>query len=54
MQRTLLWKIALIGLVALLLFACLAAAMVATRRVDWYALGAYAGAPGAPAARKPA
>jgi inner membrane protein len=39
---------------ALLVFACLAAAMVATRRVDWYALGAHAGAPGEPAARKPA
>ena len=36
---------------SLLVFACLAAAMIATRRVDWYALGA---PPSAPAARKPA
>lgn len=39
---------------ALLVFACLAAAMVATRRVDWYALAVNAPAPADPVARKPA
>lgn len=39
---------------SLLVFACVASAMVATRRVDWYAFGANPSGAGEPAARKPA
>jgi inner membrane protein len=39
---------------SILVFACVAAAMVATRRVDWYAIGANPPGTGEPAARKPA
>ena len=39
---------------SLLVFACVAAAMVATRRVDWYALGATSATVGEAAAHKPA
>jgi inner membrane protein len=39
---------------SLLVFACVAAAMIATRRVDWYALAETPSVPGNPAARKPA
>ena len=39
---------------SLLVFVCVASAMVATRRVDWYSLGAHASGPGEPAVRKPA
>jgi inner membrane protein len=39
---------------SLLVFACVASAMVATRRVDWYAFGANPSGPGGPAAGKPA
>jgi inner membrane protein len=39
---------------ALLVFACVTAAMVATRRVDWYALGANSPASTEPPARKSA
>ena len=39
---------------SLLVFACVASAMVATRRVDWYALGENPSGPGDPASRKPA
>jgi inner membrane protein len=39
---------------SLLVFACVASAMVATRRVDWYALSADPPGTGEPAARKPA
>ena len=39
---------------SLLVFACIASAMVATRRVDWYALGANPSGPGARPAGKPA
>jgi inner membrane protein len=39
---------------SLLVFACVASAMVATRRVDWYAIGVNAAGTGEPAARKPA
>lgn len=39
---------------SLLIFACIAAAMVATRRLDWYAIGANPSVPGQPQAQKPA
>jgi inner membrane protein len=39
---------------SLLVFACVASAMVATRRVDWYALGANPSAPESHVAQKPA
>jgi inner membrane protein len=39
---------------SILVFAALAATMVATRRVDWYAVGANASIPGRPAEQKPA
>ena len=39
---------------SLLVFACVASAMVATRRVDWYAVAANPSLPEDPAARKPA
>jgi inner membrane protein len=39
---------------SLLVFASVASAMVATRRVDWYALAANSARPGAPPAQKPA
>ncbi len=39
---------------SVIVFACVAAAMVATRRVDWYALGTTPPAPAPPAARKSA
>jgi len=39
---------------SLLVFACVASAMVATRRVDWYALGTYPSKTGDPEAGKPA
>jgi inner membrane protein len=39
---------------SVLVFACVASAMVATRRVDWYALAVNPSTPGDPAARKPA
>ena len=39
---------------SLLVFACVASAMIATRRVDWYALGANSTSPGVAAAQKPA
>jgi inner membrane protein len=39
---------------SLLVFACVASAMVATRRVDWYALAANPSVPEGPVARKPA
>jgi inner membrane protein len=39
---------------SLLVFACVAAAMIATRRVDWYALPANPPGPEAPAIRKSA
>jgi inner membrane protein len=39
---------------SILVFTALAAAMVATRRVDWYALAANPPAMEAPAGRKPA
>ena len=38
----------------LLVFACVASAMVATRRVDWYALAVNPSTPGDPVVRKPA
>jgi inner membrane protein len=39
---------------SLLVFACLAAAMVATRKVDWYGIGARAPGPNAAAASESA
>lgn len=39
---------------SLLVFACVAGAMVATRRVDWYRLGAAPAAPASPTEGKPA
>ena len=39
---------------SLLVFACIASAMVATRRVDWYALGANPSGLGEPSVQKPA
>jgi len=39
---------------ALLVFACLAAAMLATRKVDWYRIGADVASPGGAAAQKSA
>jgi inner membrane protein len=39
---------------SLLVFACIASAMIATRRVDWYALAANPPSQEAPAAQKPA
>lgn len=39
---------------SLLVFACVASAMVATRRVDWYAIGATPSGPGGPPAGKSA
>ena len=39
---------------SLLVFACVAATMVATRRVDWYAMSAQPSVPQGPPARKPA
>ena len=39
---------------SLLVFACIAAAMIATRRVDWYAIGANLSVAGQPAAHKSA
>jgi inner membrane protein len=39
---------------SLLVFACVTSAMVATRRVDWYALAANPAGTGEPAVRKPA
>lgn len=39
---------------SLLVFACVASAMIATRRVDWYAVAANPSAPEGPAVRKPA
>ena len=39
---------------SLLVFVCVASAMVATRRVDWYAFGANPSGTGEPAARKSA